>query len=171
MQAMMVSRPTEARRKRGYGRNRKTVVLHDSLFSGRARSACGLSWMVESSAGTQAFLLMVEMLLKRGNALPGSLLNLMICRLCGVGRERREEPLDTPEFWLEDWTTWKHRWCFHWFFCLTVGILEGREKSWLGTVAHTHSNGELVWPTVLKTDGFLSTETREGRGERRGESE
>lgn len=102
MQAMMVSRPTEARRKRGYGRNRETVVLHDSLFSGRARSVCGLSWVVERSVNTQAFLLMVEMLLKRGNALPGSLLNLMICQLCGVGRERREEPLDTPEFWLED---------------------------------------------------------------------
>lgn len=39
------------------------------------------------------------------------------------------------------------------------------------TIAYTDGNGELVWPTVLKTDGFLSTDTQEDGGERRGESE
>ena len=90
MQAMTISRPTEARRKCGYGRNRKTVVLHDSLLTGRARSVYGLSWTVDRSLGTQVFLLMVEMLLKRGNALPGSLLNFMICQLTVWCREREK---------------------------------------------------------------------------------
>lgn len=90
MQAMTISRPTEARRKCGYGRNRKTVVLHDSLLTGRARSVYGLSWTVDRSLGTQVFLLMVEMLLKRGNTLPGSLLNFMICQLTVWCREREK---------------------------------------------------------------------------------
>jgi hypothetical protein len=60
-------------------------------------------------------------------------------------REQRvEETLDAPKFWIENWTTWKHRWCLHHFF-LTVGTLEGIEKSWIWTICYTDGDGELVW--------------------------
>lgn len=87
---MILSWPTEAWRKHGYGKNRKIVVLPYSLLSSRARPVCGLSWTVEGSVGTQVFLLMMEMLLKRGNTLPGNLPNLLICQLTVWCWEKRE---------------------------------------------------------------------------------
>ena len=65
-----------------------------------------------------------------------------------LGEQRREESLDDPKFWIENWTTWKHRWCFQHFF-LAVGTLEGIEKSWMWTIGSADGDGELVWPTVL----------------------
>lgn len=43
--------------------------------------------------------------------------HLMICmvKCMMLGEQRREKSLDAPKFWIENWTTWKHRWCFHHF--------------------------------------------------------
>lgn len=75
----------------------------------------------------------------------------MICvvKYMLLGKQRREGSLDAPKFWIDYWTTWKHRWCLQHFLFLAVGTLERIEKSWMWTTGSADGDGERAWPTVL----------------------
>lgn len=148
---MTISKLTEVLRKPGYGRDRKIVAVSDSLLSSMERSVWGYHGHLTVSCHRGISIHDRRCCSTRASTwkLVESLMICIVKRMM-LGEWRREESLGAPKFWIENWTTWKHRWCFHHFF-LTVGTLEGIEKSWMWTIGYADGDGELVWPTAFNS--------------------